>query len=36
MRFDLGIQLNPIEGLVLEGNPEKRKWRVHFSIGQAF
>ena len=36
MRFDLGIQMNPIDGLVLEGNPEKRKWRVHFSIGQAF
>ena len=36
VRFDLGIQLNPIDGLVLEGNPEKRKWRVHFSIGQAF
>jgi outer membrane protein assembly complex protein YaeT len=36
MRFDLGVQMNPIEGLVLEGNPEKRKWRVHFSIGQAF
>ena len=36
MRFDFGVQLNPIEGLVLEGNPEKRKWRVHFSIGQAF
>ena len=36
MRFDLGVQLNPIDGLVLEGNPEKRKWRVHFSIGQAF
>ncbi len=36
MRLDLGVQLNPIDGLVLEGNPEKRKWRVHFSIGQAF
>ena len=36
MRIDLGIQLNPISGLVLEGNPERRKWRVHFSIGQAF
>jgi outer membrane protein insertion porin family len=36
MRIDFGVQLNPIEGLVLEGNPEKRKWRVHFSIGQAF
>ena len=36
VRVDLGIQLNPIEGLVIEGNPETRKWRVHFSIGQAF
>ncbi len=36
MRVDLGLQLNPIEGLVIEGNQEKRKWRVHFSIGQAF
>lgn len=36
IRVDFGIQLNPIEGLVLEGDPEERKWRVHFSIGQAF
>jgi outer membrane protein insertion porin family len=36
LRFDLGIQLNPIDGLVIEGSPEERKWRVHFSIGQAF
>ena len=36
MRFDFGVQLNPIAGLVLEGNRETRKWRVHFSIGQAF
>jgi outer membrane protein assembly factor BamA len=36
IRFDVGIQLNPIDGLVLEGTPEERTWRVHFSIGQAF
>jgi outer membrane protein assembly complex protein YaeT len=36
VRVDVGVQLNPIDGLVIEGNPEKRKWRVHFSIGQAF
>jgi len=36
MRFDVGIQLNPISGLVVEGNRERRKWRAHFSIGQAF
>lgn len=36
MRLDIGVQLNPIEGLILEGNPERRRWRAHFSIGQAF
>jgi outer membrane protein assembly complex protein YaeT len=36
IRFDLGIQLNPIEGLIIDGNLEERQWRVHFSIGQAF
>jgi outer membrane protein assembly complex protein YaeT len=36
VRVDLGIQLNPIDGLLINGSPENRKWRVHFSIGQAF
>jgi outer membrane protein insertion porin family len=36
IRVDLGIQLNPIPGLLINGIPEHRKWRVHFSIGQAF
>ena len=36
LRLDLGIQLNPIDGLVINGTEETRKWRVHFSIGQAF
>jgi outer membrane protein assembly complex protein YaeT len=36
MRVDFGLQLNPIEGLVIDGREAKRKWRVHFSIGQAF
>lgn len=35
-RFDFGYQLNPIEGLLVNGEPQKRQWRVHFSIGQAF
>ena len=35
-RFDFGYQLNPIEGLLINGEPQKRRWRVHFSIGQAF
>jgi len=36
IRFDFGYQLNPIPGLIVNGQPESRRWRVHFSIGQAF
>jgi outer membrane protein assembly complex protein YaeT len=36
VRFDVGWQLNPIPGLLIEGEPESRHWRMHFSIGQAF
>jgi outer membrane translocation and assembly module TamA len=36
VRADVGYQLTPIEGLLVDGEPEKRHWRVHFSIGQAF
>src|SRR5215472_5371178 len=36
IRFDIGYQLNPIPGLLVNGNPQTRRWRVHFSIGQAF
>jgi outer membrane protein assembly complex protein YaeT len=35
-RVDFGYQLNPIENLRVNGEPERRHWRVHFSIGQAF
>ena len=35
-RFDVGYQLNPIDGLLVNGEPEKRRFRIHFSIGQAF
>jgi outer membrane protein assembly complex protein YaeT len=35
-RLDIGRQLNPIPGLLVRGEPEKRKWRAHISIGQAF
>jgi outer membrane protein assembly complex protein YaeT len=35
-RIDLGYQLNPIEGLMVNGQEQQRRWRVHFSIGQAF
>ena len=36
LRVDLGYQLNPIPGLLVNGKPEPRRFRVHFSIGQAF
>ena len=36
IRFDFGYQLNPIPGLLVEGEPQARRWRLHFSIGQAF
>jgi outer membrane protein assembly complex protein YaeT len=36
VRADLGIQLNPIPGLKLDGQPETRHWRIHFSIGHTF
>jgi outer membrane protein assembly complex protein YaeT len=35
-RVDFGYQLNPIDNLRVNGEPERRHWRVHFSIGQAF
>jgi outer membrane protein assembly complex protein YaeT len=36
IRVDLGYQVNPIEGLIVDGVELKRRWRVHFSLGQAF
>lgn len=36
IRFDVGWQLRKIDGLMIDGEPEKRHWRMHFSVGQAF
>jgi outer membrane protein insertion porin family/translocation and assembly module TamA len=36
LRVDVGYQLNPEIGLVVNGNPQTRRFRIHFSIGQAF
>jgi outer membrane protein assembly complex protein YaeT len=35
-RADFGYQLNRIPGLLVNGEPESRRFRFHFSIGQAF
>ena len=36
IRADLGYQLNPIPGLLIDGKKQSRRFRFHFSIGQAF
>ena len=36
IRVDFGYQLNPIPGLLVNGKPQERRFRFHFSIGQAF
>ena len=36
IRLDFGWQLNPIPNLRPNGQLEQRRWRIHFSIGQAF
>jgi outer membrane protein insertion porin family/translocation and assembly module TamA len=36
IRFDLGYQLNPVPGLLVDGSEQSRRWRIHFSIGQAY
>lgn len=36
LRADLGYQLNPIPGLLIDGKQQSRRFRFHFSIGQAF
>jgi outer membrane protein insertion porin family/translocation and assembly module TamA len=36
VRVDLGFQLNPIDGLVVNGEPATRIWRLHVSFGHAY
>jgi outer membrane protein assembly complex protein YaeT len=36
LRFDFGYQLKRIPGLLIDGKAEPRRFRFHFSIGQAF
>lgn len=36
IRADVGYQLNPIVGLRAKGEEQTRRFRFHFSIGQAF
>jgi outer membrane protein assembly complex protein YaeT len=36
VRADVGVQLNPIPNLLVDGQLERRRWRIHLSFGHAF
>jgi len=36
IRLDVGYQLTPIDELLVNGAPQSHRFRIHFSIGQAF
>jgi outer membrane protein assembly factor BamA len=36
IRFDFGYQLKPLEGLRIDGRPQKSRWRMNFGIGESF
>jgi translocation and assembly module TamA len=36
VRVDVGYQLNTIRGLRIDGDPQRRPWRLAISIGEAF
>ena len=36
IRADVGYQLNPVPGLLIAGEKQARRWRIHVSVGQAF
>lgn len=36
LRLDVGYQLNRLEGLRIDGQPQDRSWRLHVSVGHVF
>ena len=36
IRADVGVQVNPIDNLLIDGAPQTRRWRIHLSFGHAF
>jgi outer membrane protein assembly factor BamA len=36
IRVDFGYQLKTLEGLLIDGRPQKHRWRINFGIGEAF
>ena len=36
IRVDFGYQLRPLDGLRIDGQPQRSRWRFNFGIGEAF
>jgi translocation and assembly module TamA len=36
IRIDFGYQLKPLEGLRIDGEPQRSRWRFNFGLGEAF
>jgi len=36
IRLDLGYQLNRIDGLRIDGRPERHRWRINIGLGETF
>ncbi len=36
IRLDVGYQLKTIDGLLIDGEPQKHRWRINLGIGEAF
>src|SRR6185436_13303363 len=36
IRLDAGYQMKALDGLRLDGAPQKHRWRINFGIGEAF
>ncbi len=36
LRFDLGYQLTVLDGLRIDGKPQKHRWRLNFGMDEAF
>ena len=36
IRLDAGFQLKTVDGLLIDGEPQKHRWRINVGIGEAF
>jgi outer membrane protein assembly factor BamA len=36
IRIDMGYQLKVLDGLRIDGDPQRSRWRFNFGVGEAF